>query len=159
MTLSKHFNRHTLAMVVMFLIAALAVFWMTKETHFYPLAIQSGESIHRFDVEYADTPQKQEQGLMFRKSLDDNKGMLFAFPQNRSVTFWMKNTLIPLDMIFIDASNTISFIHHRAIPHDETPVSSNGPIIAVLEIPGGQAAQQGIHVGDKVKTPLLKAPR
>lgn len=147
-------NKKFLPVAVIFLIAviACALFLMMPRT--YPLAV-IGKETRLFTVEFAETTQEQAKGLMFREELANDKGMLFTFPEGREVSFWMKNTLIPLDIIFIDASKKISFIHHKAQPHDESPISSNGKIIAVLEIPGGQANSQNIKIGDIIKTPLL----
>jgi len=112
-----------------------------------PLTIRSATGEHRFTVAVAATPEQQEIGLMFRRSLGPNEGMIFPYDPPRSVAFWMKNTLIPLDIIFIRADGTIVRIT-TAQPHDLTPVPSGEPIAAVLEIPGGRAAELGIREGD-----------
>lgn len=105
---------------------------------------------HTFTVEIARTPSEQAYGLMNRKSMDKDHGMLFVFLTEDERSFWMKNTLIPLDMIFIQADGTIHRIHDSAIPHDLTPVNSRGPVLAILELNGGRAADLGIKAGDKV---------
>ena len=148
-------NKKTLGFIIAVVIASAILTFLMTMNRTYPLVIQREGQSRPFYVEFAGTPAQQEKGLMFRKKLANNHGMLFIFPDEREVTFWMRNTLIPLDMIFIDASHKISFIHHKAQPHDETLISSNGEIIAVLEIPGGQANSQNIAIGDIVKTPLL----
>lgn len=109
---------------------------------------KSDGSKHEFTVEMATTPEARTIGLMFRKSMDPNAGMLFVFEKEEMRAFWMKNTLIPLDMVFIKKNGVIDSIHANAIPHDETPAPSKGPALGVLEINGGRAAELGIKPGD-----------
>lgn len=109
------------------------------------------------DVEMAITPPVQEKGLMFRQSLPRNGGMLFTFADGeRERAFWMRNTLIPLDIVFIRQDGRILSIHQNAIPHDETLLRSNGPSNAVLEINGGRAAELGLKPGDVVHHQFFK---
>ena len=115
-----------------------------------PLVFHSANGVHRFAVDVARTFEQQEHGLMFVKSLGANRGMIFPFDPPREATFWMKNTLIPLDMVFIRADGTIARIA-TAKPLDLTPVPAGEPVGAVLEIRGGRAAQLGIRPGDRVK--------
>ena len=110
-----------------------------------------------FAVEVASTPAEQSYGLMFIHSLADNKGMIFPSQPPREVAFWMKNTLIPLDMLFIRPDHTIGRIVANAKPEDLTPIPSQMPVIAVIEIKGGMASQKGLAVGDKIQTPVLDA--
>jgi uncharacterized membrane protein (UPF0127 family) len=117
-----------------------------------PLTIRSASGEHRFTVEVAATPDQQERGLMFVRSLAPDRGMIFPYDPPQQVSFWMKNTLIPLDMIFIRADGTIARIA-TAKPLDETPVPGGEPIAAVLEIAGGRAAELGIGAGDTVEWP------
>jgi hypothetical protein len=116
------------------------------------LSITNGQGArHDFHVEIAATPEARTMGLMFRKSLDPDAGMLFVFDDEQPRQFWMKNTLIPLDMIFIGSGGVIRYIHANAIPHDETPVPAEGiPAIGVLEINGGRATALGLKSGDVV---------
>ena len=114
-----------------------------------PLTIHSATGDHKFTVQVAATPEQQEHGLMFYRSLPGDQGMIFPYEPPQAVSFWMKNTLIPLDMLFIRADGTIARIA-TAKPLDETPVPSGVPIAAVLEIRGGRAAELGIREGDKV---------
>jgi uncharacterized membrane protein (UPF0127 family) len=114
-----------------------------------PLTIRSANGAHRFEVAVAASPREQELGLMFRRSLGANEGMIFPFDPPQAVAFWMKNTLIPLDMVFIGADGKIVRVA-TAKPLDETPVPSTAPIVAVLEIAGGRAAELGIGAGDQV---------
>ena len=125
---------------------------LTRAAVANPLIVHAGGSAYKFDVELATTPDQRAQGLMFRKSLGANAGMLFLYPDEEPVAFWMKNTLIPLDMLFIKADGTIAHIAHSAVPLDETPIPSTAPVKAVLEVNGGTANALGIKEGDKVES-------
>jgi len=116
-----------------------------------PLVIHAGGSAYKFEVEIVTTPETRAQGLMFRKSLAANGGMLFVYPDEQPVSFWMKNTLIPLDMLFVRADGSIAHIAHNAIPHDEIPIDSGAAVKAVLEVNGGTATALGIKEGDRVE--------
>jgi uncharacterized membrane protein (UPF0127 family) len=105
--------------------------------------------LHRFTVEVAATPDQQEHGLMNRQSLDPDRGMIFPYDTPQQVSFWMKNTLIPLDMVFVRPDGTIARIEN-AVALNLEPVSSLEPVNLVLEIPGGRAAELGIKPGDRV---------
>lgn len=112
-------------------------------------------------VEIADDPAERAQGLMNRTALNPNAGMLFIFESPRPAAFWMKNTLIPLDMVFMDAKGVIRHIHASAIPHDLTPVPGATPgdpapeRLMVLEVAGGEAARLGLKVGMAMSHPGL----
>ncbi len=124
----------------------------------YDLEIISGKDVfHHFAIEIAVTPQEQSKGLMYRTEMDDDAGMLFYFNEEAERGFWMKNTLIPLDMLFIKADGTIHHIHESAIPHDLTSIRSNGAVRAVLEINGGLSHKLGLRVGDKIKHQFFSA--
>ena len=109
----------------------------------------------RFTVELALTPQDQSRGLMFRDSMPRMAGMLFVYDEEQEVAFWMRNTLIPLDMIFVDQAGTVVRVHDEAVPGDETPIPSGAPTTAVLEINGGLADRLGIEAGDVLRSPIL----
>ncbi len=109
-----------------------------------PLTITQGSMTHRFKVEVARTPEEQQRGLMFRTSLPKDGGMLFPFEHPRIASFWMKNTLIPLDMIFVRADGSIDRIAENTVPESLEPVASGGDVAAVLELAGGTAAALGI---------------
>jgi uncharacterized membrane protein (UPF0127 family) len=115
-----------------------------------PLTIHSGGKQHRFTVEVARSPEEQAQGLMHRQSLAPDRGMIFPMEPPRPASFWMKNTLIPLDMVFIRPDGTISSIIEQTIPLSLEPNISTEPVGAVLEIAGGRAAELGLQPGDKV---------
>jgi len=110
---------------------------------------------HRFKVEVATSPQQVEQGLMFRRQMAADAGMLFLFERPDPAVFWMKNTFIPLDMIFIGTDGRILNIAERTIPLSETPVHAAGPTMAVLEVNGGTASRLGIRPGDRVRHSAL----
>ncbi|WP_223633334.1 DUF192 domain-containing protein [Rhodobacter sp. TJ_12] len=114
-----------------------------------PLCILSGpETVAaRFWAEIADDPDERAQGLMGRTALPPAQGMLFVYPEPQQVAFWMHDTLIPLDMIFVDAAGRITQIHANARPLDETPIPARAPTQYVLEIGGGQAARLGLAPG------------
>ena len=109
-----------------------------------------------FDVEMATEPDQQTRGLMYRTHLNNDSGMLFLFNDEAHRSFWMRNTLIPLDMIFISRDGTIMHIHHNAIPQDETMITSEGDAMAVLEINGGMAGTLAIKEGDRVIHPAFR---
>lgn len=109
----------------------------------------------KFQAEVAADPASQEKGLMFRKALAPDAGMLFDFHTPEFQTFWMKNTVIALDMIFIRSDGTISSIAPNAVPYSETPIPSYEPVRAVLEINGGRAAQLGILPGEHVHAAIF----
>ena len=115
------------------------------------LCISSTKTTRAFNVEVAETSAQQAKGLMFRTELADNAGMIFPFPEPRIASFWMKNTVIPLDIIFIRANGTIESIADNTIPYSTIPVEAGEPVVAVLELRGGLAAELGIAAGDTVK--------
>lgn len=106
-----------------------------------------------FKVEIATTPQQQELGLMYRKHLDANRGMIFVWPDEQIINMWMKNTEIPLDMLFVTRDGKISKIIANAVPYDLTTLSSDAPVKAVIEIGGGEAEHQHIKTGDRIVYP------
>jgi uncharacterized membrane protein (UPF0127 family) len=119
------------------------------------LTIVGATGPHRFTVEVAETPAQMEQGLMFRRQLAENVGMLFDYKQPTMATMWMRNTLIPLDMLFVDAQGRIVNIRERAVPQSDDVIASAAPVRAVIELNGGTAARLGIVPGDKVQHPIF----
>ncbi len=113
----------------------------------------------RFSVEVADEPAERARGLMNRESMPRTAGMLFLYEAPQRATFWMKNTLIPLDMIFMDETGTVTRIHENAIPHDETTIDGGPGVKAVLEINGGLSAVLGIDEGSVIRHPGLDQAR
>ncbi len=108
-----------------------------------------------FRVELALTPEQRAQGLMYRESLDDDAGMLFIYDLERPVMMWMKNTLVPLDMLFLARDGEVLGMAEDAVPQSETIIPSNDPVKAVLELKAGTVARLGLKPGDTVLHPLL----
>lgn len=109
--------------------------------------LKGPRGVARFSVELVDTDATRSRGLMFREKMATSAGMLFVYDRPGRAVFWMKNTLIPLDMIFADVTGTVLRVHENAIPHDETPIDGGGDVLAVLEINGGLARRLGIGSG------------
>lgn len=116
-----------------------------------PLTIDTAKGPVAFQVEIADDEAEREHGLMYRTALAPDRGMLFIFEDAAPRAFWMKNTYIPLDILYIGADGRIVSIAANAEPFNETPIPSNGPALAVLELYGGRAAQLGLKPGDRVR--------
>ncbi len=108
-----------------------------------------------FNVELAATPEKRARGLMFREEMASDAGMLFVYEYPQRAVFWMKNTLIPLDMIFVDRAGTVRGVHAEAVPGDLTPIDGGRDVFAVLEINGGLAATHGIVPGSALRHPVF----
>jgi uncharacterized membrane protein (UPF0127 family) len=121
------------------------------------LLAPNGEERARYRVRVARTPQERERGLMFVEEMPADEGMLFLFDEPSEVGFWMRDTLIPLDLIFIEATGRIVRIHPDAIPHDETPIWSGSAVTGVLELNGGAAGRAGAVPGDMVSSPFFAA--
>jgi uncharacterized membrane protein (UPF0127 family) len=119
------------------------------------LEIASKTGVHKFQVEMATNDAEREKGLMFRKELPDGKGMLFDFHREQEVAFWMQNTYIPLDMLFIKADGTILRIAENTEPLSTKTVPSGGPVRAVLEVIAGTSRRLGIAPGDRVTHPIF----
>jgi uncharacterized membrane protein (UPF0127 family) len=119
------------------------------------LEIVSKNGTHVFGVEMAVTPEEQARGLMFRRELPEKQGMLFDFKREQPTSFWMKNTYVPLDMIFIRADGRILNIAENTVPLSEALVASRGPVQAVLEVIAGTTKKLGIATGDRVVHPIF----
>jgi uncharacterized membrane protein (UPF0127 family) len=122
------------------------------------LTIVGGGGSHRFTVELAETPAEMQQGLMFRPHLAPDAGMLFDFKEPTLATMWMRNTLIPLDMLFVDRSGRIVNIAERTVPESDAVIAAAAPVRAVIELNGGTAARLGIRPGDRVLYPIFGPP-
>lgn len=116
-----------------------------------PLTIVSANARHAFRVEVARTGAEQEKGLMFRTAMGADEGMIFPMEPARQASFWMKNTVIALDLVFIGPDRRIESIAANAVPYSLSPIGSKGSVSAVLELNGGRAAQLGLAPGDKVE--------
>lgn len=123
------------------------------------LTIRSGDNSHGFSVELALSNRQQMQGLMFRRRMAADAGMLFVYRREEPTAMWMKNTYIPLDMLFIARDGTIKRIAERTVPMSEAVISSGGPVVAVLELNAGTASRLGLKPGDRVVSTALGTAR
>lgn len=143
------------AVLVSLTIAALMLARAIMPAHAVELGevtIETSEGrVHVFQVEIVSTPEEMALGLMFRQELAADAGMLFVYEEARETSFWMQNTFLPLDMLFINADGTIRHIAERTVPLSTASVPSHGPVRAVLEINGGTSERLGINVGDHVR--------
>lgn len=119
--------------------------------------VTAGGEAFEFSVEVASTPNQRSIGLMNRERLGWDTGMLFDYGRPRRVSMWMKNTLIPLDMLFIKADGTIANIRERTVPHSLEPIPSKGKVLAVLELAGGSVGRMGLAPGDTVEHAIFSA--
>ena len=146
-------RRYVLTVILIALFALLpAPLWADQPalSKIEPLTIATENDATMFTVEIADTDDLRERGLMFRQRLPENRGMLFDFGEPRPVSMWVKNTYIPLDMLFIRADGTIAYIAENTTPKSLDTVGITEPVLAVLELAGGTAKKLGIRTGDKV---------
>jgi uncharacterized membrane protein (UPF0127 family) len=140
-------------MLALAALALILVAGATRAQHTFErdrLAVETAAGAQQFAVELAVTSEQRAQGLMYRQRLAADAGMLFLYPAARPVSMWMKNTLIPLDMLFIGDDGRILHIAERTVPGSTATVSSMQPARAVLELNGGTAARLKIQVGDRV---------
>ncbi|MEO5806747.1 DUF192 domain-containing protein [Devosia sp.] len=119
------------------------------------LTMHTAKGDFAFNLEIVDTPSGRAKGLMFRQELAPDAGMLFDFKEQRPVSFWMQNTLIPLDMVFIDAKGVVKSVHVNARPLDTTAIPSGAPVQFVLEIAGGRSVEIGLKAGDTMVHPRV----
>ena len=126
-----------------------------EESALEVIEIRSASGVHKVSVEVMRTPEQLERGLMFRKYMPEDRGMLFDFKSEAPIMMWMKNTFIPLDMIFISKDGTIANIAENAEPLSESIIPSNGPIQGVLEINAGVSAKLGLKKGDKISASIF----
>ncbi len=120
---------------------------MLRET----LKLLTTQGTHVIDVEITESPEEKAQGLMFRTRLSDKSGMLFFYETPQEVTMWMRNTYIPLDMVFIRADGVVHRIEAHTVPLSEDIVASRGDVTACLELAGGAAERLGLKPGDRVE--------
>lgn len=123
------------------------------------VAVETATGVTEFAAEIADTDRLRERGLMFRRSLASDRGMLFDFGQPRLVAMWMKNTYIPLDMVFIRADGTVAGVASDTRPHSLDVVGVDEPVLGVLEVSAGTAARIGLRPGDRVRHPMFERGR
>lgn len=144
--------RLALAVALMFALPAAVAAQSLDDFARSSLGIETADgAVHEFQVYLARTPQQLARGLMYVAELPADQGMLFDYPRPRRVSMWMKNTLIPLDMLFIRAGGVIANIAQRTVPGSLAVINSEGKARAVLELNGGTAARLGIRPGDRVR--------
>ena len=143
-----------LAATALGLMAASDLTWAAPRQ---TLEIASKSGVHVFSVELADNDAERAKGLMYRKELPEGQGMLFDFHRDQEVSFWMQNTYIPLDMIFIRGDGRISRMEENTEPLSTRLIPSRGPVRAVLEVIGGTARKLGLGPGDRVAAPIFGA--
>ena len=142
-------QRLILACAFMLVSAATLAANLPRDT----LLVETGSSQYRFDVEVADDPTERAEGLMYREALADNAGMLFLYPKPQPVEFWMKNTPLSLDIVFVRQDGTIARIAENTTPMSEDLIPSGEPVVAVLEVKAGIMQQLGIAAGDRLRNP------
>ena len=130
-----------------------ASFALSRDT----LVLETASGTHRFNIEVATTEQERALGLMYRRSLPDDGGMLFLYDRPQPAAMWMRNTVISLDMIFIDAEGRVHRIESNTEPFSTTPIESDGDVVGVLELNAGKAVAIGLRPGDRVVYPGLAA--
>jgi uncharacterized protein len=119
------------------------------------IEVRGQGGVTRFTIEVADTNAERSQGLMFRETMPASAGMLFVYENPRRASFWMENTLIPLDMIFADEKGIVTRIHENAVPRDRTPIDGGSGVQFVLEINGGLARRLGVTEGAALRHPAI----
>jgi uncharacterized membrane protein (UPF0127 family) len=144
----KQFLASVLAMAAAFALQAWSAERQVAE-------ITSKTGVHAFSVELVDTDEARAQGLMYRKELPEGQGMLFDFKRDGPISMWMRNTYVPLDMIFIQRDGRILRIEENTQPLSERIISSGGPVRAVLEVAAGTARKLGIGPGDRIAHPIF----
>ena len=137
------------------IIGFLLIAWPARPAGLQTLEIATKTGVHAFSVEIANTEAERQKGLMFRKELPEGHGMLFDFHHDQEVGFWMQNTYISLDMIFIRGDGRILRIAENTEPLSTRVIPSNGPVRAVLEVIAGTAEKFGIAPGDRVASPIF----
>jgi uncharacterized protein len=145
-------------LAAMVLVLAVGLSWSASADFgvFEPLTISSKSGPHEFQVEVMHTDEEQARGMMFRRSLAPDRGMLFQFPAPKVAAFWMQNTYVSLDMIFINQDGTIHRIEERAEPLSTRSISAGAPVLAVLEVAAGTATRLGLAPGDRVTHAMFK---
>lgn len=162
----RHTDLISIGSVRMFggvVLATLLIFFMSMASSLaapafekQPLTFITASGSHQITVEIADTPHKRSLGLMFRRSLGDDEGMIFLHDTSAPVGMWMKNTYIPLDMFFVRADGVIHRIEKNTRPFSEANISSEGDVLAVIEMIAGSADRLGIRPGDRVEYPAFE---
>ena len=134
-----------------FVVISVFFFCSKKDSDVVQITLKGKKDSVSYFVELAVTPQEAQTGLMWRKSMPQNQGMLFVFPQPKIIKMWMKNTYIPLDMVFINSQNQVICLRENAQPLDESVITCPYPVQKVLEVNAGQIKAQNIHLGDMLQ--------
>ncbi len=142
-----------LVLVALVLVAAAPA---RADAQFEKLAFVTRSGVHEFKVEVMRTPAEFAKGLMFRRYMPADRGMLFDFGRNDEISMWMKNTYIPLDMIFVGKDGKVFSIATDTEPLSERTISSGGPVTGVVELNAGAAARMGLAVGDEVRHAMFR---
>lgn len=135
-------------------VAALPIVAAQAELPRTKLTLEADRGRHKYSVEVAATPEQQERGLMFRTRMAANQGMIFPFAPPRPASFWMENTILPLDIVFIGADSRVLNVAANAKPYSRDLIQSAGVAAAVLELNAGEAARIGLKPGDRVRYTL-----
>lgn len=148
-------SRSIFSELALAIVSALLLFFAPAESRseaaLQRLTFITSSGAHEFRVEIADTPGARSKGLMYRKSLPPDQGMLFAFRREEPIMMWMKNTYIPLDMIFVSSQGVVTKIEADTVPKSEAIISSGDPAYAVIELNAGVASKIGLKPGDEVR--------
>lgn len=147
-----------LAAFLLFTTVAGAPVAQAQESELEPLVVETSQGRHTFMVELADTDETRSRGLMYRKSLPDGYGMIFDFGRMQETYFWMKNTYVSLDMIFIREDGTVARVAENTTPLSEKVIPSGEPVRFVLEVEAGTAREIGIARGDRIEYPRISRP-
>lgn len=158
-TVTTSLRRNWKVAGIIVVLAIVSFFVFTSNSIGSTATLFTDSGLHRIAVEVADTPEMRATGLMHREEMADDAGMLFDFGQLQPVSMWMKNTLIPLDMLFLREDGTIATIARNARPLDLTPIPSGEAVRYVLELNGGAAVAYGAKVGDRLEHPIIGGPR
>lgn len=156
LSVGRLWGRGAWTVLLLLLVAAGAIAPSSAELKKQPLTFVTGAGERAITVEVADNESTRATGLMFRRSLGPDEGMIFVYDKEDEIAMWMKNTYISLDMIFVRKTGVISHIHTNAEPFSEAIIPSQGPAFAVIEMAAGSAARLGLKTGDRVKHPAFK---
>jgi len=151
----SHVLLHWLMLIVLTLACGVVARGATAQEKLEELTVVTSSGTHPFSVEVMRTGQQRERGLMFRRFLPQDRGMLFDFKSEQPIMMWMKNTYLPLDMIFISRSGKVVRIAQNTEPLSERIVASGAPAYAVLEVNAGTSMKIGLEIGDKIRHPLF----
>ncbi len=146
-------RRHLIAVAAFLYVALSSAVAVAADQSTLEIVTKNG--VHVFSVEVAANDADRQKGLMFRKELPEGKGMLFDFKQDQDISMWMRNTYIPLDMLFINSDGRIRRIAENTVPFSERTIPSGGPVRGVLEVIAGTAKKLGIAPGDRVAHPIF----